>query len=132
MATNQHGAKVGDVLVASWGYDQTNIDFFAVIAVTKTGVRLLERGSVAASDDGPQVSVTPGAIRTHQETREWVELDDGTHRCEVTGTEECESFFRRTREAWDGDGYAVRWRDHTHARLWDGNLETQTGLGWVH
>lgn len=29
-----HSIKVGDILYASWGYDQTNIEFFQVTAVT--------------------------------------------------------------------------------------------------
>jgi hypothetical protein len=33
--TAAHSIKVGDILYASWGYDQTNIQFFQVIAVTK-------------------------------------------------------------------------------------------------
>lgn len=32
--TSAHSIKVGDILYASWGYDQTNIDFFQVTAVT--------------------------------------------------------------------------------------------------
>ena len=28
-----HGLKVGDVLVSSWGYEQTNLDFYQVIAL---------------------------------------------------------------------------------------------------
>jgi len=34
---------IGDVLVSSWGYDQTNIDFYQVIGFTKSGksVRLI-------------------------------------------------------------------------------------------
>ena len=32
--------KVGDVLVASWGYDQTNIDFYQVVRATKASVWL--------------------------------------------------------------------------------------------
>lgn len=31
--TNKYGVKVGDVFYTSWGYDQTNIDFFQVIAL---------------------------------------------------------------------------------------------------
>ncbi|WP_029179108.1 hypothetical protein [Streptococcus suis] len=31
---NQHGALVGDILCAVWGYDQTNYDFYKVIKVT--------------------------------------------------------------------------------------------------
>lgn len=31
-------AKVGDIVVCSWGYDQTNIDFYQVTRLTKKGV----------------------------------------------------------------------------------------------
>lgn len=33
-----HNVKVGDVFVASWGYDQTNIDYFQVVSTTMAGV----------------------------------------------------------------------------------------------
>ena len=37
-----HTLKVGDILYASWGYDQTNIDFFKVVAlVGKTQVKII-------------------------------------------------------------------------------------------
>lgn len=34
IATANHGVTVGDVFRCSWGYDQTNIDYYEVIAVT--------------------------------------------------------------------------------------------------
>ena len=40
---NKYGVKVGDLFSASWGYDQTNVDFFQVIAlVGETSVRVRE------------------------------------------------------------------------------------------
>lgn len=37
-----HTLKVGDILYASWGYDQTNIDFFKVVdLVGKTQVKII-------------------------------------------------------------------------------------------
>lgn len=33
-ASANHGVKVNDVFRSSWGYDQTNIDYYQVIAVT--------------------------------------------------------------------------------------------------
>ena len=40
---NECGVKVGDIFSASWGYEQTNVDFFQVIAlVGKTSVRVRE------------------------------------------------------------------------------------------
>lgn len=40
--TNTHTFKVGDILVSSWGYDQTNIDFYEVLKVTKSTVSIRE------------------------------------------------------------------------------------------
>lgn len=37
--------KVGDILVSSWGYDQTNVDFYIVNAVTRGMVTIEEIGS---------------------------------------------------------------------------------------
>ncbi len=40
---NRFGVKVGDLFSASWGYDQTNVDFFQVVAlVGETSVRVRE------------------------------------------------------------------------------------------
>ena len=32
--------KVGDIFVNSWGYDQTNIDYFQVTSKTKKGIKI--------------------------------------------------------------------------------------------
>lgn len=41
--TNDFGVKIGDIFEASWGYEQTNVDFFQVVAlVGKTSVRVRE------------------------------------------------------------------------------------------
>lgn len=37
--------KVGDVLVSSWGYEQTNVDFYEVVKVLPKSVRLQQIGS---------------------------------------------------------------------------------------
>jgi len=42
-AKKPSGAKVGDVLYTSWGYDQTNVEFFEVVAVRGLVVDLRER-----------------------------------------------------------------------------------------
>lgn len=34
---NKAGVKVGDVFYTSWGYDQTNVDFYQVVAITEGG-----------------------------------------------------------------------------------------------
>ncbi|AHK73616.1 hypothetical protein [Campylobacter coli] len=39
---NEDGYKVGDFLYSSWGYEQTNIDFYQVIATTEKTIFLAE------------------------------------------------------------------------------------------
>lgn len=38
----KHSLKVGDVLVYTWGYDQTNVDFFQVVKTTDKTVVVRE------------------------------------------------------------------------------------------
>lgn len=46
-----HGYEVGMILVASWGYDQTNINFYEVVEVIgKSMVKLEEIGKQRAND----------------------------------------------------------------------------------
>lgn len=40
MAENKFGVKVGDVFVESWGYDQTNVDYYEVVRVMPTMVEV--------------------------------------------------------------------------------------------
>lgn len=40
---NKYGVKVGDIFYASWGYEQTNVDFFQVVALAgSSSVRVVE------------------------------------------------------------------------------------------
>jgi hypothetical protein len=67
-------AKVGDVLCASWGYDQTNIDFYQVIEVNGKMVTVKEiAGShVEGSGEGmfmaDQVTARPNTFIEDSET----------------------------------------------------------------
>ncbi len=49
---NKFGVKVGDIFHSSWGYDQTNNDFFQVIAlVGETSVRVREVNPVCEKSE---------------------------------------------------------------------------------
>ena len=52
---------VGDIFCDSWGYDQTNIDFWEVIAVSKTGRAKMDRidKRFVGERGGPSDTVTP-------------------------------------------------------------------------
>lgn len=54
-------AKIGDVLVNSWGYDQTNVDFYQVTRLTKKGVYTREIGKEFV--DGESVNSMAGYVK---------------------------------------------------------------------
>ena len=57
---NKYGVKVGDVFYDSWGYEQTNIDFYQVIALRgKTQVVLAAIGAYSRQDGFCSAMVKP-------------------------------------------------------------------------
>ena len=44
---------VGSIFSCSWGYDQTNIDFFKVVKLMPKSVRVVQIGSMRAEDSHP-------------------------------------------------------------------------------
>lgn len=47
LASIVHDVKVGDIFKSSWGYDQTNIDFYEVIAVTGKSATVCAIGQIS-------------------------------------------------------------------------------------
>ncbi len=46
-------AKVGDVFHSSWGYDQTNTEYYKIVEISKTGktAKVVQVGSVSIGDE---------------------------------------------------------------------------------
>ena len=53
MTTNTDSVEVGDIFRCSRGYDQTNVDYYQVVAVSKTGRVKLAAHRSWVVDDGP-------------------------------------------------------------------------------
>lgn len=51
-----HTLKVGDILYSSWGYDQTNVDFWQVVAVRGRAIDIREIGSRLTDEEGAYMS----------------------------------------------------------------------------
>ena len=64
---NNHPLKVGDILYSSWGYDQTNIDFYEVMRVTKSMAIIHRIDSRIVRRDIPYdyVVPVPGKLSRH-------------------------------------------------------------------
>jgi len=70
-----HNLEVGMILYGSWGYEQTNVDFFEVVRATKRSVWVEEIGSQTATDAGngawmtdrvvPNLEARTGKITQH-------------------------------------------------------------------
>lgn len=49
---NTHALEVGMILVAMWGYDQTNVDWYEVVKVTPATVQIRQIKSKREADAG--------------------------------------------------------------------------------
>jgi hypothetical protein len=58
----QHGLKDGDILYSSWGYDQTNINFYEVVGVVgkQVFIREVESKVVRSERGSDYVVAVPG------------------------------------------------------------------------
>lgn len=75
MTAEQAGIKLGDVFTRSWGYDQTNVNYYLVVGITPSGksVKLREVGSTCIDDPhAPATHVVPDTTRF---------IDDGDRWC---------------------------------------------------
>jgi hypothetical protein len=105
----QHGLQVGDILVASWGYDQTNVNWYAVVGVpTVKMVLVREIGSKIISSDG-----------------------SGSDRVVPDPSRPIGSVLRRIPGGTAGNP-RVKIEDSIVAHKWEGRPERATSSGWGH
>lgn len=95
--------NVGDIFVCTWGYDQTNVDFYRVIKKTKTGVSIIPMSKkvIEYNDRYMTGKVLPGE--------------------DFAGSKP----IRRKLNKY-GDKYYISINTFSSARKWDGKAETFT------
>ena len=95
--------QVGDIFVDSWGYDQTNVDFYKVTKKLKASIKIVKIGSEVTERFISSMMVVPGpSIITSEE---------------ITKIPQ--------------DGYIKR-SSFSHAVPWSGNPMHETAPGWGH
>jgi hypothetical protein len=87
--------KVGDILTGSWGYDQTNVEFYQVIAATKASVTIQKVSGFRSMDNGHQTRVYPAKDQLHGEKMRKIVSPDGYVKLYDWGV-----YLRK----WDGGG----------------------------
>lgn len=100
-----HDFKVGDILYSDWGYDQTNIDFYQVTAISAAGLTIREVEKKVVGGQG-----------THTELV--APIPD-----QFTGD------VMKKRPSPSG---TVKINSYERARKWDGKPKGRTGAGYGH
>lgn len=100
----KHTLVVGDILYSSWGYDQTNVDFYQVTAVGQKSVKIrqIEQKVVGSSTGSESVVGVPNRFAGPEETK----------------------LVR--------PGDSVRLTSYSSAYKWDGKPKYQTAAGFGH
>ena len=101
-----HTLKVDDILYTSWGYDQTNVDFYQVVEIVgkcTVVIREVAHKTISGSG-GPSESVI--AIK--------------------------DSFIGEAMTKRSNSTNSVRIASYASASPWDGQPKHQTGFGWGH
>lgn len=99
-----HTLKTGDILYSSWGYDQTNIDFYQVVDATEKTVTIREIASETVSNNKNMDYVA--AVK--------------------------DSFIGAPERKKANSENSLYLTSYSRASLWDGKPKYQTASGWGH
>ena len=109
--------KVGDILYSSWGYDQTNIEFFKVVKTSEFSVWIQKVGSKVVEVTGwAHQNVVPTDSSTY-EVKNWDAPGYSTNVYPVRRHKIQNSSF---------SGYGVSLNSYAAAFLWDGKPKGQS------
>jgi hypothetical protein len=104
------GVQVGDLFACSWGYDQTQVDFYEVTGVTPSGksVKVKPVQQVRTSEPGPSETVAPvkgsawGEATTHR-------IKDAGWNGKVKHAFKVSSYSTAYKGDWDGQWSVTGW-----------------------
>ena len=116
--------EVGQILYSSWGYDQTNIDFYQIVRVSDKGtVWILPMSKQSDTVGWEQYSVLPGAVRTEHQVREYFgEPNDNGFQDYRNVTVP----IKPSRHKWNQSYGGVTLSSYSCAWVWDGKPKHET------
>lgn len=114
------GVKIGDFFVDSWGYDQTNIDFYKVVGMTAKMIKVQAWQSRQVDGDGGPAynAMVPGD--GPKEVGVW--RPDGQGGYDYVATEAPVELKRLT----DAGKLSISINSYRTAFLWDGRARYET------
>lgn len=66
-----YNPKVGDIFLLSWGYDQTNVNFFQVTRLSKGGVFVKEINCQSAGGEGFMCQNVTAVANSFKDKSQW-------------------------------------------------------------
>lgn len=106
-----HSLKTGDILYTSWGYDQTNIDFYQVAQICgKKKVLIVKLGKSVVENNTYTDKVVPNEAHIASELMP-----------KMVGTYK-----------WGENENYIRINEVSTATKWDGKPLSETACGWGH
>jgi len=134
VAPDKVGVKIGDYFYASWGYDQTNVDWFRVVGLTPKGVKIQKVFGTTVTDNGPYTTVEPTPNPYTTETRIYDE--DGRVTWDDQGriatTVTIAPIVTKRLQSYGQGSVYLPWKSYANLTKWDGTPKYQTGSGWGH
>ena len=120
--TKPHTLKVGDILYCSWGYDQTNVDYFRVSEIIgKRKIKIVGLGTSAESD-GIHDKATPQEVGGNHWTRK-------QYYCEIDKKWKTKNIEL---VKFANSNNSVKISSFAYAYLWDGKPKYQTNAYMGH
>lgn len=150
VAPTEAGVEVGTMFTRSWGYDQTNVDMYRVVALTPKGVKVQQWSLTEVGDDGvgnTRVTAGGGPRQMNEWPRttpeqlaacNWCGDQDGGfawHGCPEHGPRTVDAPVETKRlQTYDGGAsvYVAVGHYGDHAYKWNGQSMHQTASGWGH
>jgi hypothetical protein len=129
IAPAEASVAVGDFFVRSWGYDQTNVDFYKVVGLTPKGVKVQKWTSACVGGEGgPSERVVPGeAPATYVDWSACTPEMDHWEREEAKVVKPVEVETKRLQTYDGGKSVYVSIDSYSSAGRWGGESRHQTG-----
>lgn len=106
----QHGLQVGDILAGSWGYDQTNVNFYEIVGVPALKMVLLRE-------------IASNVVKSDGSGSDYVIAVPGKYVGPV---------LKKIPQGAGSHGAYVKINSSVTAYKWDGKPERKTSFGWGH
>lgn len=126
------GVQVGDFFESSWGYDQTNIDFYKIVGLTPKGVKVQKWSSACVGGSGTHDSVVPGeGPATYID---WEAVDPTADHWTQQEQKKTLPAPVRTKRLLDSGwgGVSIKVRSFAWASKWDGQPASETNSYFGH